>query len=274
MLGARARLGERVVFAVMAALLLGAQHYISENAYDVALAMQQTVLWRVRACRLAGTLVVCLGAVLAGLGWAAAITRLRWWWARALLGLVLCAACVLFLREDLRWWEQLRLHLPQTQFPRQVVDRVRGLAPDPRIYAISLTPRLNLASYAGTYLEIMAEASRGPGEMERHLQQSVRRRLKIRLPEQRGGPASEQQLSAGELQRRCNVVVVWGGHQLGGPRPPPPAKPAPLVPLQRQDVARALSASGFATVLYHAHGWTIAHNSTCRQQLRHHRGAP
>ena len=249
-LGGRARLGERLVFAITAALLVGAQHLISSNAYEVALLMQDTALWRVRACRLSGTLVVCLGAALAGIGWAALLTRLRWRWVQVVLGLGAAAGCTLFLAEDLRWWERMRVEMPRLSFPRQVIQRVKDLSPDPRVYAISLTPKLDLASYAGTFLEIQAEASRGPGELERYLQQAVRSRMGLRLPgaSQGEGPATRRMLPRAVLHRRCNVVVVRGG--VG-----PEATPSPR---------RALAAVGFSRLLYEGDGWTIAHNKRCR----------
>ena len=251
-LAGRARLGERLVFAALAALLVGAQHLISENAYATAMLLQDTVLWRVRACRLSGTLVVCFGAILAGIGWGALITRLPWFWLRALLGLAAVAGCVLFLTEDLRWWERVRVHVPPLSFPRATIERIKLLGPDPRVYAISLTPRLNMASYAGTFLEIQAEASRGPSEMEQHLQQMVRKKMGLRMPgspsDPHQGPAARRMLSEGELHRRCNVVVVRGG--VGREATPSPG--------------RALAALGFTRILHEGQGWTIAHNRRCR----------
>ena len=250
-LGGRARLGERLVFAALALLLVGAQHLISTNAYEAALLMQDTVLWRVRACRLSGTLVVCLGALLAGVGWAALMRRLRWRWVQAVLGLLAAAGCVLFMAEDLRWWERVRVDVPSLSFPSSVIQRVKELGPDPRVYAISLTPRLNMASYAGTFLEIQAEASRGPSEMEQHLQHTVRSRMGLRMPSddrQHQVPAAKRMLAEGELERRCNVVVVRGG--TGRDATPSPRK--------------ALAALGFSGLLYEGQGWTVAHNKRCR----------
>ena len=249
-LGGRARLGERLVFAVSAALLVGAQHLISSYAYEVALLMQDTALWRVRACRLSGTLIVCLGAALAGVGWAAAIKRLPWRWAQVVLGLVAAAGCTLFLAEDMRWWDRMRVEIPRLSFSRQVILRVKDLSPEPRVYAISLTPKLDLASYAGTFLEIQAEASRGPGEMERYLQEMVRSRMGLKVPggRQGEGPATRRMVSEDELHRRCNVVVVRGG--VGREATPSPR--------------RALATLGFSGLLHEGGGWTIAHNKTCR----------
>ncbi len=250
-LSGRARLGERLLFAALAGLLVLGQHLIATNAYEAARLLQDTVLWRVRACRLSGTMAVCLGALLAGLGWAAVIRRLRWPWARVALGVVAAAACVLFLVEDLRWWDQVRVHVPRLPFSRAAIQRLQALGPDPRLYAISLTPRLNRASYAGTFLEIQAGASRGPGELERYLQQTVRKRMGLRVPSERDrpGPATARFISTGELNRRCNVVVVASG-------------------VGREATASpqtALRALGFTGLLHQSEGWTVVYNKRCHQ---------
>lgn len=252
-LGGRARLGERLLFAALAGLLVLGQHLIATNAYAAAQLLQDTVLWRVRACRLSGTLAVSLGALLAGLGWAAAMRRLRWPWARVVLGLLAAAACGLFLAEDLRWWDDVRVHVPRLPFSRAAIQRLQGLGPDPRLYAISLTPRLDEASYAGSFLEIQAGASRGPGELEQYLQKTVRKRMGLRVPtaRDRPGPAARHFMSQGELHRRCNVVVVAGGVGREATSSPQPA----------------LRSLGFTNLLHSSEGWTVVYNKRCGQGI-------
>ena len=243
----RAQLGLRIVYAACAVLLLWAQHYISSNAEQVALLMQDTFLWRVRACRLSGTLVVCLMATLAGVGFAALWERLRWRWARAGLALAAAAGCVMFLAEDLRWWERMRSTTQRLEFPAAAIQRIGALNPTPYIYAVSLTPRRDIASYAATFLEIQVGASRGFGETERYLQRAVRKGMGLPAPRDghRGGVGHMS--PADDLKRTCTVVVV---RTLVG-------RDASASP------NKVLAGVGFTGLLHPGGGWTIAHNRAC-----------
>ncbi len=241
--GPRAHRVERILLGGGALALVLAQQQIAEHALVVAQALWELpVLWRVRACRLAATLLVFLAATLAGVGFATLWRRAASRGGRLVLAAVVVGACALSLREGRRWWDESCLaSATPIYFSDELFGRLHGLRPSPTLVILEGPARRDdLPQALSGYFEIRAGIRPAPPGPQQDLER--------RLAAWRSGAGVPAARPAGPGGSRCQLVLLDSSQGSG---------------FDAQSAAEALGALGFDRVLAQEAGWTVAHDAGC-----------
>jgi len=223
---------ERGVLGLGIVALVLAQHGISSHVQAVSQFLWDLpVLWRVRSCRLFATLVVFLGATMAGVGLASVLSRVRVAWGRWCVIVLVTALCGLSLARADAWWKQgCVAHVRTLWFPEDVLDRITSMGSPPHMVVL---PRF---------------------EHKPALAQSVESFLELRTGVPLSPPSEHDALRArlrdgGSLDfRNCTLLVIETGMlEAGGD----------------DDAMATLERLGFSDLLFQDLSWTIAYTKTC-----------